>query len=240
MSSDSFLAPENFAIVENGVYRSAFPRTKNCLFLQKLGLKAVVSLVPEEYPKSMVDFYDANGITLISHGLDGNKWPFKAIDLAQLNNVLIDILNPENRPLLIHCNKGKHRTGTVVGSIRKLRGWSYSSIFQEYILYATPKVRCEDQMMIEYFSFAPPPLSPPTPEPVPMVVDEDGNLKKKKDLTESAKLAKQEKKEKKAVKKDKEIEEREKVIHEEKEKLIALVVEEGMDQMKEKIVQGMN
>jgi tyrosine-protein phosphatase SIW14 len=198
-----FLAPDNFACVENGVYRSSFPRTKNCLFLQKLGLKSVVSLVPEDYPKSMADFYDANGIALISHGLEGNKWPFKGIDLFALNTVLIDILNPENRPLLIHCNKGKHRTGTVVGCLRKYRGWTLSTIYSEYILFAIPKVRCEDQMMIEYFE-------PDIPLISPVVLDGNGEgdevKEKKKEKKDKKEKKEKEKKEDKQVSGDVKIE----------------------------------
>lgn len=39
------LAPENFAMVTKGVYRSAFPRSKNLTFLKSLGLKTVIPLV---------------------------------------------------------------------------------------------------------------------------------------------------------------------------------------------------
>ena len=39
-----FIAPENFSMVEDGVYRSAFPRSKNMAFLDKLGLRSVLSL----------------------------------------------------------------------------------------------------------------------------------------------------------------------------------------------------
>ena len=148
-----FLAPENFAMVEAGVYRSAFPRTKNLPFMKQLNLKSVVSLVPEDYPTAMAEFYSATGIQLLCHGLDGNKWPFKEIDQDCLQAVLHDVLNPANRPLLIHCNKGKHRTGSVVGSLRKIRGWALSVIFNEYILYAAPKTRLEDQQLIEAFQF---------------------------------------------------------------------------------------
>lgn len=77
---DDLLAPENFAMVETGVYRSAFPRSKNIPFLRSLRLRAVVALIPEDYPVHMTDFYDQCGVKLISHGLDGNKWPFKEID----------------------------------------------------------------------------------------------------------------------------------------------------------------
>lgn len=146
-----FLAPENFGIVETGVYRSAFPRTKNISFLRQLGLRAVVPLVPEDYPTAMLDFYSQSGIRLISHGLDGNKWPHKELDNDEVLRTILTILDPANRPLLIHCNKGKHRTGSIVGCLRKFRGWALSCIFHEYLHYAAPKSRLEDQLFIENF-----------------------------------------------------------------------------------------
>ena len=150
-----FLAPENFSMVETGVYRSAFPRTKNIEFLKQLNLRSVVSLVPEDYPAAMLDLYNANGIKLIPIGLDGNKWPFKEINHESLQLVLDKIMDPANRPLLIHCNKGKHRTGSVVGSIRRIRGWALSAVFTEYLLFASPKTRLEDQQLIESFQYVP-------------------------------------------------------------------------------------
>jgi len=73
-------------------------------------------------------------------------------DTMELMMTLLAILNPANRPLLIHCNKGKHRTGSLVGCLRKIRGWSLSSIFSEYLIYALPKARLEDQICIESFN----------------------------------------------------------------------------------------
>lgn len=70
-SEVELLAPENFAMVEHGVFRSSFPRTKNIPFLQRLNLKSVVSLVPEDYPEAMIDFYKLNGTRLFPLGLDG-------------------------------------------------------------------------------------------------------------------------------------------------------------------------
>jgi protein tyrosine/serine phosphatase len=147
------LAPENFAVVEGGVYRSSFPRTKNIPFLRRLRLKTVISLVPEDYPQAMLEFYHSQGTRLLAHGLEGNKWPFKGVDFNRLQYVIRDILTPSNRPLLIHCNKGKHRTGSVVGCLRKQRNWALSAIFTEYLLFASPKTRLEDQMLIESFVY---------------------------------------------------------------------------------------
>lgn len=137
--------------MENGVYRSAFPRTKNIQFLQTLNLKVVVPLIPEDYPKSILDFYEGSNILLLQHGVDGNKYPFKEIDVKDIMDTLIDVINPNNHPLLIHCNKGKHRTGTIVGCLRKIRGWALSAIFSEYLMFSMPKSRYEDQFCIELF-----------------------------------------------------------------------------------------
>ena len=149
--NETLLAPENYSMVEPGVYRSAFPRTKHCKFLADLNLTSVVPLVPEDYPDAMSSFYTKSGIKLCPHGLDGNKWPFKQIDVKDFQKVIWFILDPNNRPLLVHCNKGKHRTGCVVACLRKVRGWSLSSIFAEYLMFSDPKSRLEDQRFIESF-----------------------------------------------------------------------------------------
>ena len=94
---DDLLAPENFAVVEAGVYRSAFPRSKNQSFLKSLRLRSVVPLVPEDYPKQMLDFYGSQHINVLTHGFDGNKWPFKSIDIKEFLKCLVDILDERNR-----------------------------------------------------------------------------------------------------------------------------------------------
>ena len=99
----------------------------------------------------MIDFYAQNNITLKQHGLDGNKYPFKELEIKDVALILKDILNKENHPILIHCNKGKHRTGSVIGCLRKMRGWALTSIMNEYYLFALPKARLEDQIFIQSF-----------------------------------------------------------------------------------------
>jgi tyrosine-protein phosphatase SIW14 len=62
--------------------------------------------------------------------------------------VLLDV---RRHPLLLHCNKGKHRTGCLVGCLRKVQRWSLTSIFDEYRRYAGAKTRDLDQQFIELF-----------------------------------------------------------------------------------------
>jgi tyrosine-protein phosphatase SIW14 len=134
------------------VYRSSFPRKKNSRFLRSIGLRTVVSLVPEEYPDSLAEFYSAFGIEIKQFGLQGNRISSQTeIDVNILILALFDVLNPDNHPVLIHCNKGMHRTGCLVGCLRKLRRWAVPSIIDEYRRYSTPRDRQEDVAFIEMF-----------------------------------------------------------------------------------------
>ncbi|KAI5409267.1 Tyrosine-protein phosphatase dsp5 [Lathyrus oleraceus] len=61
------------------------------------------------------------------------------------------LLDVRNHPVLIHCKRGKHRTGCVVGCFRKMQNWCLSSVFEEYQRYAGAKSRTADLTFIEMF-----------------------------------------------------------------------------------------
>ncbi|ODV86868.1 hypothetical protein CANARDRAFT_231049 [[Candida] arabinofermentans NRRL YB-2248] len=143
--------PENFSPVCGLIYRSSFPRIENFEFLLKLKLKSIICLIPEEYPPENIEFLNKNNINFYQIGLSGNKEPFVKIKPNLVNEALKILTNPENHPILIHCNRGKHRTGCIVGCIRKLQKWSLSMIFDEYRKFAYPKERPLDQQFIEMF-----------------------------------------------------------------------------------------
>ncbi|GAA5824468.1 hypothetical protein JCM3770_003720 [Rhodotorula araucariae] len=175
--------PENFAMVSPRLYRSSFPRTRNFPFLRSLGLKSVMVLVQEPYPEENLEFLKAEGIQLFQFGIPGNKEPFVSIPEDKIVGALSTILDARNHPMLIHCNKGKHRTGCVVGCLRRLQTWSLTSIFDEYRRYSHPKSRAMDLQCIEAFGGLPkvwetvdraqlpawatldPPPVPPSPAP---------------------------------------------------------------------------
>ena len=57
--ADILVPPENFALVERGLYRGAFPKPKNFAFLRTLGLRTILSLKLEktnEYPAANTAF----------------------------------------------------------------------------------------------------------------------------------------------------------------------------------------
>lgn len=138
-------------MVATGIYRSSFPRPEHFEFLQTLGLKSILVLLHEPYPDENMAFANQSGIAVHQIGLSGNKEPFVNMEPASIARALEVILDPQNRPLLIHCNQGKHRTGCVVGCLRRAQNWSLSIIFDEYRRYAYPKARPLDQLLIELF-----------------------------------------------------------------------------------------
>eukprot|EP00271_Cylindrocystis_brebissonii_P001885 TRINITY_DN12203_c0_g2_i1.p1 TRINITY_DN12203_c0_g2~~TRINITY_DN12203_c0_g2_i1.p1 ORF type:complete len:582 (+),score=73.67 TRINITY_DN12203_c0_g2_i1:1531-3276(+) len=152
MSEDQiFIPPVNFAMVDKGIYRSGYPNKKNFPFLAKRGLRSIVYLCPEPYPSDNEEFLERNGIQLLHHGMEGNKEPFVDIPEDIVRSALTQLLDVRHRPLLIHCNKGKHRTGCLVGCFRKVQCWSLTSIFDEYRRFAGTKVRMLDQQFMELF-----------------------------------------------------------------------------------------
>lgn len=146
------IPPENFSPVIGEIYRSSFPRIENFKFLRdRLKLKSILVLIPEEYPPENVEFLNNSGIQLFQIGMSGNKEPFINLPSDLLTRALEIVLDPKNQPILIHCNRGKHRTGCLIGCIRKLQNWSLTMIFDEYRRFAFPKARALDQQFIEMY-----------------------------------------------------------------------------------------
>ncbi|RLV87240.1 Tyrosine-protein phosphatase SIW14 [Meyerozyma sp. JA9] len=144
--------PENFAPVINNIYRSSFPQIHSFSFLRTLKLRSILCLIPEEYPQMHKDFFEEEGIKLFQMGMSGNKEPFVKIPPDLVTEAVKVVLDPRNQPILIHCNRGKHRTGCLVGVIRRLQRWSLTIIFDEYRKFAAPKERPMDQQFIELYN----------------------------------------------------------------------------------------
>eukprot|EP01134_Creolimax_fragrantissima_P007756 CFRG7756T1 len=142
--------PLNFSMVASGVYRSGYPGEKNHSFLRSLGLRSIVCLSPEENINA--DFIAAEGIKFFHFPIVGNKEPFTRISEEVVTDVLNLLLDRSNHPILIHCNKGKHRVGCMIGCLRKIQRLSMIFIFDEYQRFSGGKVRMLDQQFIELFN----------------------------------------------------------------------------------------
>ncbi|KAK4282971.1 hypothetical protein QN277_014279 [Acacia crassicarpa] len=145
------LPPPNFSMVEDNIFRSSFPRSPNFSFLQTLNLRSIIYLCPEPYPQENLEFLRSQDIRLFQFGIEGKtevSVPILKDTVMDALKVLIDV---RNHPLLIHCKQGKHRTGCLVGCLRKLQKWCLSSVFAEYNRFAGAKSRIADLRFIESF-----------------------------------------------------------------------------------------
>lgn len=145
------IPPLNFSMVESGLYRSGFPNKRNFEFLKTLNLKSIVYLCHHSYREENLKFTRESNITVFNCPIDGNKEPFLCIDPNSMSMAIQFIIDKNNHPLLVHCTKGTHRTGCVIGCLRKKQSWSLTSIFDEYCRFAGPRIRLLDQQFIEFF-----------------------------------------------------------------------------------------
>ncbi|KAJ8424474.1 hypothetical protein Cgig2_030682 [Carnegiea gigantea] len=141
--------PTNFSMVEEGLYRSGFPEPSNLPFLETLNLKSIIYLCPEPYPEEHCKFVESHNIRLYQFGIEGTKETVSDDVITQALRILIDV---RNYPVLIHCKRGKHRTGCLVGCLRKLQNWCLFSVFEEYQRFAGNKARGSDMRFMEAYN----------------------------------------------------------------------------------------
>ncbi|KAL6139342.1 PREDICTED: probable tyrosine-protein phosphatase At1g05000 [Fragaria vesca subsp. vesca] len=143
--------PINFSMVEDGIFRSGFPQPANFPFLRSLNLRSIIYLCPEPYPEENLEFLRSQNIRLLQFGIEGKTDPAILIPKDTILEALKILIDVRNHPVLIHCKRGKHRTGCLVGCLRKFQNWCLSSVFEEYQRFAGVKARPTDLRFIEAF-----------------------------------------------------------------------------------------
>jgi len=142
----------NFGIVKDGsIYRSSFPKLPNFEHLESLGLKTILTLVDTPYPLENQQFVADGKIMHVQLPLPAHKNAFSSIPVESMERALSILMDPRNHPVLVHCNKGKHRTGCVIGCYRKINDWTMADIVEEYKHYAGVKARDLDEKYIRLF-----------------------------------------------------------------------------------------
>jgi len=138
-------------MVEKGVYRSAHPCSLNFSFLSRLGLKTILYLGTDPYRPEYQQFASCESIELIHLGCNGYKEPFVDLPPDVLHRALSVVLDASRYPLLVHCDKGRNRTGCIIGCMRKLQGWATTSVLSEYEQFTKEKARLLDRQMLDLF-----------------------------------------------------------------------------------------
>ncbi|KAH7543459.1 hypothetical protein FEM48_Zijuj02G0186400 [Ziziphus jujuba var. spinosa] len=153
-NDEVLMPPTNFSMVEEGIFRSGFPQPANFSFLQTLNLRSIIYLCFEPYPEENLEFLRSNNIKLFQFGIEGKTESPISIPEETIMDALRVLIDVRNHPVLIHCKRGKHRTGCLVGCLRKLQNWCLASAFEEYQRFAGLKSRVTDLRFIEKFDVA--------------------------------------------------------------------------------------
>lgn len=129
--------PLNFGPVERNLYRSGQPEPISFPFLEKLRLKTILWLAVEDPSDNFLAFADDHEIIVHHLGLvtEGTN-PWDQLTESSIVAALQIIMDRDSYPLLVCCGMGRHRTGTIVGCLRRLQGWNLASVSEEYRRYA--------------------------------------------------------------------------------------------------------
>eukprot|EP00172_Hildenbrandia_rubra_P001586 Plantae.Rhodophyta-Hildenbrandia_rubra.ctg21448.p1 GENE.Plantae.Rhodophyta-Hildenbrandia_rubra.ctg21448~~Plantae.Rhodophyta-Hildenbrandia_rubra.ctg21448.p1 ORF type:complete len:302 (+),score=41.68 Plantae.Rhodophyta-Hildenbrandia_rubra.ctg21448:366-1271(+) len=146
------IPPFRFSIIEEDVFRGAYPTLKNVRFVKRLGLRTIISLLPEAPSDDITEFCAAENIKLYHYYVE--KYQHRVALSSELAAAILSIvIGIENHPLYMHCRDGAHNTGTVVMCLRKLQNWNLSMIYHEFVRYTkTREILVEEKEFVESFS----------------------------------------------------------------------------------------
>jgi len=129
--------PERFAMVEEGVYRSNAITTQNFSFIQTLQLKTVLLLSPEMPLRAVTNFLKQEKVQLVQLGLKIWSPESSPVSDELVKGALEYALDAQSHPLLIMCSSGMHRTGVVLGCLRRMQQWNLAAVIEEYRSFCT-------------------------------------------------------------------------------------------------------
>ncbi|KAK4538483.1 hypothetical protein CDCA_CDCA18G4508 [Cyanidium caldarium] len=143
--------PFRFGIVEEGLYRGAYPTLKNFRFLRRLHLRSMVVLSSEPLTRDLREFCDHEHIAV--HSVYADKFEdAPTLTSPKVARILTCILNADLHPLYLHCRDGGHNTGHVVMCLRRLQNWNLSVIFSEFCRYVKGgEIRLSESQFVESF-----------------------------------------------------------------------------------------
>ncbi len=147
----SLIPPANYgAVLPGSIYRSSYPQEKNYEFITDLKIKTILTLVPEAVSPEYQAFMAGAGIQHFQVHIKANKGGVR-VEACEMSRALRIIMDRTNHPILIHCNKGKHRTGCTVACFRRVLGLDLDVVREEYHTYAGVKARFLDEVFFEDF-----------------------------------------------------------------------------------------
>lgn len=151
---DNLVPPANFSLVEQGLYRSALPTSRNFPFIHSLRLTTAVILTGEKPIRSVTNFFEGRGIRVAHTGLHG--WSaagmsWKPVEDDVVKETLELLLHRRNYPILVCDASGIHLVGMVIACLRRVQHWNLTSVITEHRSFTVSKTRYVNEQFIELF-----------------------------------------------------------------------------------------
>ena len=122
---------ENFGKVNENYYRGAQPTAEGFAELKKLGIKTVINLRKDSEPEEP-EWVRAQGMQYFNIPLRASR-PATA---EQTEYFLKLVNDPNNWPVFVHCEGGRHRTGALSAVYRITHdGWTADQAYDEMKSY---------------------------------------------------------------------------------------------------------
>lgn len=152
---DSLIPPLRFNAIQNNLFRGAYPREINFVFLKTLNLKTIISLTPQpitnEIDKKLYKFTKSNEINLIHIEVSELYKKKKILICHSAILIAIDYMIHKNHsPLYIHCIDGGQITSLFISCLRKIQFWTPITIFNEFINFNT-NITVNNRAFVESF-----------------------------------------------------------------------------------------
>jgi tyrosine-protein phosphatase SIW14 len=122
---------DNFGVVNDHYYRGAQPTPADFPDLAALGVKTVIDLTREgrDDEKGLVE---AAGMKFVRIPLTTTEAPAG----MAITQFLALVTDPANQPVYVHCQGGRHRTGTMTAIYRMTQdGWAPARAYEEMKQY---------------------------------------------------------------------------------------------------------
>ena len=122
---------DNFGVVNDHYYRGAQPTSADYPDLAALGVKTVIDLTRDgrDDEKGLVE---AAGMKFVRIPLTTTEAPAG----MAVTQFLALVTDPANQPVYVHCQGGRHRTGTMTAIYRMTQeGWTPARAYDEMKQY---------------------------------------------------------------------------------------------------------
>ena len=147
---------DNFGVINDGYYRGAQPKGDDYRDLAALGVKTVIDLTKDGRD-------DEQGLVEAA-GMKFHRIPMTTTDRpsdAAIAEFLSMVNDPANQPVYVHCQGGRHRTGTMTAVYRMTQDhWTAAQAYDEMKQFRFEGFPGHPELKDFVMHFTPSPVAP--------------------------------------------------------------------------------